>query len=199
MSAGLPTTMTRRISGALSVVLAIRSVITGNWSQQRSLGCCRQQLAGFGDPGPHGVSCAYDMSPLEVGRHFGATGHVVDTVPLALYCAQSIAIDRLEVVLAQAISIGGDTDTIAPIAGQLAGSVVGGAGVPRVLFSDIQGGDEVALIAHDFDDFIKKRLHNPNEDQSGINTRPAASGEQVSLFALSGRRTSSRETPDRLV
>ena len=62
-------------------------------------------------------------------------------VPLALYCVQSIAIDRLEVVLAlaQAVSIGGDTDTIASIAGQLAGTFLGRDGVPRVLFSDIQG------------------------------------------------------------
>ena len=44
----------------------------------------------------------------EVARSFGATGHVVDTVPLALYCAQSIALDPLTDVLAQTINVGGD-------------------------------------------------------------------------------------------
>src|SRR5205809_977450 len=83
-----------------------------------------------------------DLVPLqipsaEVGSRFGASGHVVDTVPLALYCAQSIAVNTLEVTLEQTISIGGDTDTIASIAGQLAGTVVGEVGVPRALVDDV--------------------------------------------------------------
>jgi hypothetical protein len=56
-------------------------------------------------------------------------------------------------------------------------------GRSRVLFSDIQGGDEAALIAHVFADFIEKRCAQSHSGQSGIDTRSAASGEQVSLFA----------------
>ena len=49
----------------------------------------------------------------------------MDTVPLALYCAQFIADKPLSVVIAQVIEAGGDTDTIASITGQIAGTVAG--------------------------------------------------------------------------
>ncbi len=63
----------------------------------------------------------------------------------------------LPTVLAQTISIGGDTDTIASIAGQLAVTVVGPAGVPDNLVSEVNGGDELKAIAEDFAEFVAKR------------------------------------------
>jgi ADP-ribosylglycohydrolase len=82
---------------------------------------------------------------------------VVDTVPLALYCAQFIAEQPLSVVIAQAIEVGGDTDTIASITGQIAGTA---AGVPphhAGHFARITGGDEIIRIAEGFADFISPR------------------------------------------
>jgi hypothetical protein len=78
-------------------------------------------------------------------------------VPLALYCAQSIALEPLPTVLAQTISIGGDTDTIASIVGQLAGTLVGSAGVPDNLVGEVNGGEELKAIAEDFAEFVAKR------------------------------------------
>ena len=140
--------------GALTVILAIRSVISGEWSPDRSF------LAAAIDSLPD--SAVRDrmekLLPLQlpasdVARTFGATGHVVDTVPLALYCAQSIASRPLPTVLAQTISVGGDTDTIASIAGQVAGTVVGLAGIPHNLLAEINGSDELKAIAKDFAEF----------------------------------------------
>lgn len=139
--------------GALAVVLAIRSVLTRAWHHNESF------LAGAADHLPDSAvrDRIQELLPLrlpssKVGRRFGATGHVIDTVPLALHCAQSIACKTLEVVLARAISIGGVTDTIASIAGQVAGAVVGSKGVPHELVSAVEGSDEVIPVADEFAD-----------------------------------------------
>ena len=144
--------------GALAVVLAIRAVLSGTWSSQNSF------LSVVADSLPD--SAVRDriqklrplpVSALEAAARFGATGYVVDTVPLALYCAQSIATQPLPEVLARTIGVGGDTDTIASIAGQLAGSVAGAEGVSSELFADIEGSEEVFRIAEQFAGLVSKR------------------------------------------
>ena len=69
-------------------------------------------------------------------------------------CNTTIVSDPLPVVLAQAVSVGGDADTIASIAGQLAGTVVGSAGVPYNLVADIDGSDELGVIGEAFAEFV---------------------------------------------
>jgi len=91
---------------------------------------------------------------VEVASHFGATGWVVDTVPLALYCAQSISEKPLGSVLAQAIEAGGDTDTIASITGQIAGSVSGIPADHMEYFSRIAEGEEIIKVGGRFADFV---------------------------------------------
>jgi len=144
--------------GALAVVLAIRAVLAGKWSQDRSF------LAVAVDGLPD--SAVRDrieellplrLSALEVAQKFGATSHVVDTVPLALYCAQSIASESLPDVLTRTISAGGDSDTIASIAGQIAGAVVGPSGMPDELLSEVGGSHELRAIVEDFADFVANR------------------------------------------
>lgn len=143
--------------GALAVILAIRSILSGTWSREQSF------LAVTVDELPDSAvrDRIQELLPLEisvskVANRFGATGHVVDTVPLALYCAQFIASEPLPAVLARAISAGGDTDTIASIAGQLAGTVVGSAGVPPEFLTSISGGDELRAISEEFAEFVTK-------------------------------------------
>lgn len=144
--------------GALAVILAIHSVFSGAWSQDRNF------LAITVDSLPDSAvrDRIEELLPLrlpasDIANRFGATGYVVDTVPLALYCAQSIALEPLLTVLAQTISIGGDTDTIASIVGQLAGTLVGSAGVPDNLVGEVNGGEELKAIAEDFAEFVAKR------------------------------------------
>jgi ADP-ribosylglycohydrolase len=96
------------------------------------------------------------LPPQEIARRFGATGHVVDTVPLALFRAQSIARQALPALLADAIAAGGDTDTVASIAGQIAGAAIGRHGIPDEALSDIEGIEEVIRIAEQFAGFATR-------------------------------------------
>ena len=55
--------------------------------------------------------------------------------------------------LAQTIG-GGDTDTIASVAGQLAGSVAGVAGIPHEHVARIVGGEEITRVPEQFAYFV---------------------------------------------
>src|SRR5262249_35177520 len=97
------------------------------------------------------------LPPSEIASRFGASGWVVDTVPLALYCAQFIVARPFPEVLAQAIAVGGDTDTIASITGQVAGTVAGAAFDYEVHFSRILESDAIIRIAENFANFLGER------------------------------------------
>jgi len=139
-------------------VIAIRLILAGTWSRENSIlvavaesvpdSAVRDRIKEF---------LPLKSSPLEVASRFGASGWVVDSVPLALYCPQFIAEKPLSGVLAQAIEAGGDTDTLTSIAGQIAGTA---AGVPPDYaehFSRIKGGDEVIRVAERFADFLSSQ------------------------------------------
>jgi ADP-ribosyl-[dinitrogen reductase] hydrolase len=141
--------------GALAVVLAIRSVLAGIWSPEHSF------LSAVVDSLPDSAVrdriveiIQLQLSPSRVSSHFSASGHVVAAVPLALHYAQYIAEEPLSVVLARPISAGGDTDTIASLTGQLAGTVVRATGVPLELFSGVEGSEEIFQIARRFEQFV---------------------------------------------
>jgi ADP-ribosyl-[dinitrogen reductase] hydrolase len=154
--------------GALAVVVAIRMALAGNWSKENSF------LTMVGESIPDSavrdrvkLLVPLHLGPAEVASRFGASGHVVDTVPLALYCAQFIAEESLPKVIAQAVEAGGDTDTIASITGQIAGAV---AGVPADYaehFARMDGGDEVIRVAESFADFVSATP----EQSSSVRTR----------------------------
>jgi ADP-ribosyl-[dinitrogen reductase] hydrolase len=144
--------------GALAVVLAIRSVLAGQWSSEHSF--LTTVVGSLPDSAVR--DRVNELLPLKVpvsdaASRFGATGYVVDTVPMALYAAQFISVRPLEDVLAQTISAGGDTDTIASIAGQLAGCVVGLAGISNERFANVDGGDKVFRVSRQFAEFVAER------------------------------------------
>ena len=144
--------------GALAVLIAIRSVLTSEWSQQTTF--LRTVLASLPDSAVRDrveQLMELQISPSEIAFRFGASGYVVDTVPLALYCAQFIAEEPLLVVLGRAISAGGDTDTIASITGQIAGAAVGMTGLPNDLLTDVQDSEAIFRIAQKFANFVSLR------------------------------------------
>jgi len=141
--------------GALAVVIAIRSVLADDWSYDKSF------LATVAESVPDSAvrDRIRELVPLsvpasEIASRFGASGWVVDTVPLALYCAQFVAEQPLSTVIAQAIEVGGDTDTIASITGQVAGTAAGIAADLSGHFSSVIEGDEVIRIAEKFANFL---------------------------------------------
>lgn len=66
----------------------------------------------------------------EVARRFGTSGYVVESVPLAIYGAQQATQLGFVPMLCELIAAGGDTDTIASLAGQIAGAWFGLQGLP---------------------------------------------------------------------
>lgn len=144
--------------GALAVIVAIRFVVSGDRSRAANV------LAAVAEAIPDSAvrDRIKNLAPLksppkDVAAQFGATGWVVDTVPLALYCAQYISEKPLAAVITQAVESGGDTDTIGSITGQIAGAA---SGVPPDCmghFSRIAGGDEIIRVAESFADFLDAR------------------------------------------
>lgn len=64
-----------------------------------------------------------------LGQGAGVSGYIHHTVPVALYCWLSASTD-LRATVERAVRLGGDTDTVAAIAGGLTGASVGAQGVP---------------------------------------------------------------------
>jgi ADP-ribosyl-[dinitrogen reductase] hydrolase len=60
--------------------------------------------------------------PGSAASAFGHSGYVVDAVPLALFVAARFAGSGVAAVIEEAVSLGGDADTIGSIAGQLVGA-----------------------------------------------------------------------------
>lgn len=71
------------------------------------------------------------VTPADAAARFGATGYVVDSVPIALLAARGAADRPFEAVVASAVAAGGDADTIASIAGQVAGAALGLRAIPE--------------------------------------------------------------------
>lgn len=148
--------------GALAVVFAIRAVLAQAWSKERTfLRCVAHALPDSAVRDRINELMPLHVPAIEVARKFGSTGHVVDTVPLALYSAQSIAADTIPAVLRQTIRLGGDTDTIASITGQLAGTVVGSQGIPFDHVRDIRGSEELLETTQAFANLIQRTQQVP--------------------------------------
>jgi ADP-ribosyl-[dinitrogen reductase] hydrolase len=91
---------------------------------------------------------AADETPEVVARRHGASGYVVEAVPLALLVAARERTSGLEGVLERAVALGGDTDTIASIAGQIVGA--SGVELPRDLLQRIPGIADVETAVTEF-------------------------------------------------
>ena len=91
-----------------------------------------------------------DLSVADIGSQFGATGYVVESVPLALYAAQSIDRVPFDLVLRNVIEAGGDTDTTASMTGQITGAWLGASRIPRDLIHSLSNADEIQRTVNEF-------------------------------------------------
>jgi ADP-ribosylglycohydrolase len=94
----------------------------------------------------------------EVAARTGCSGWVVETIPVALAAAWQMAMSSFRSALEELVRIGGDTDTIASIAGQVAGARLGLAGLPSDLVSAVPERELVSDVARRFDLAIRS-LH----------------------------------------
>lgn len=91
--------------------------------------------------GLHKAAMAYDRDPewsyfaplLEIENRernsIRSSGYVVDTLEAALWCL--VTTDNYRDCVLKAVNLGGDTDTVAAVAGGLAGAVYGLEGIPQ--------------------------------------------------------------------
>ena len=86
--------------------------------------------------------------PLSViAEQYGASGYVVESVPLAIFAAQSSSEKDFEGVLREVIALGGDTDTNASMTGQLVGAWLGGQQLPAHLRAKIPQHEVITSLA----------------------------------------------------
>ena len=138
-------------AGALAVVAALRAILAGEWNNNHSfLASAIPLLPDTKVRDRMELLTRFSLPPSEIAHRFGASGYVVESVPFALYCAQFVTVQPIEQVLQQAIQAGGDTDTVASIAGQLAGTAVGASNISQSFISGIQNHGELTTIVDEF-------------------------------------------------
>ncbi len=136
--------------GALAVAHGVRRVATDEWPLDGDLAArlvdvlpntlVRDRIARFANSTPS----------IEDAATHGTSGYVVDVVPLAVVVAQAAAEVGFRAAIERSIACGGDTDTIAAIAGQLIGSALGRTSIPDKLVEEFDGAAHVEKVGDEF-------------------------------------------------
>lgn len=121
--------------GALAVYEAVRKALTGGWKGRENLieliiedlpdMLVKDRLME--------LSGMKNLSILEIGQKFKPSAYVVDSVPLSIFAAQKIGTMDVKRIFHELIRVGGDTDTICSMAGQIIGSLIGYQQIPNDL------------------------------------------------------------------
>jgi ADP-ribosylglycohydrolase len=145
--------------GALAILMAIRVGYLGTWEGEPSLlrlitpslpdSSVRDRLMELSEFGP-------GISMEDAATRFGSSGYVVESVPLALLGAQQISELGFKELLESIVRVGGDTDTIASMAGQVCGAMLGQAGLPIEMLKRLPSKDRIITIAETFANTISE-------------------------------------------
>jgi ADP-ribosylglycohydrolase len=98
------------------------------------------------------------LSLAEVAAQLGTSGFVAESVPLAIYAAQGVSSGGFQGMMEGVVSLGGDTDTIASMAGQIAGASLGYGGLPGSWFERLPERENIVRIARTLADRLIGRL-----------------------------------------
>jgi ADP-ribosylglycohydrolase len=134
--------------GALAMVLAVQAAKDDCLSLEELVArlpdtSVRDRLASYAALPPQ-------TSVPDAGSQFGSSGYVAESVPFALFAASRLNELGLSSMLEQVIAAGGDTDTNAALAGQVAGTVLGFQGLPQELVDHLPQPDLVLSIGQAF-------------------------------------------------
>lgn len=126
--------------GALAVLYALDLVIKNKWSPGEQL--LSAVIPHLPDTGVKDNLIKLEQYPhlsiAEAATLIGCSGHVVESVPFALFAAQKIREMRFKAILSSIIRCGGDTDTNASIGGQLIGAYLGYSGISADILAAFQ-------------------------------------------------------------
>ncbi len=147
--------------GALAVNLSIQAAINGEWTGKENL------IAILIDQIPDTrlrdrLIDIRDIERLAEIGNLGNDGYVVNSVPLAIAAANQVADLGMEQMFNQLIETGGDTDTNASIAGQIAGALIGRNGIPESLMKKLAALNEFEWINKTIKAFIQKQNWEQN-------------------------------------
>lgn len=140
-------------AGALAVVIAVRAAWDGSWRGERdliSLIIDRLPDTNVRDRLIELSQQSEDLELREIGQRFGCSGFVVESVPLALCGAQRIQSLGFDKMMKELIGVGGDTDTIASIAGQVAGALIGRPVLPEKMMARLPERLLIESLANEF-------------------------------------------------
>ncbi|MFN7918732.1 MAG: ADP-ribosylglycohydrolase family protein [Bryobacteraceae bacterium] len=146
-------------AGALAVVAAIEAAISRGGVEWNLFETVAEILPDTSVRDRMTEIVGRGLSPREIAGEYGAGGHVVETVPLALACAISSGNSTLRAV-ELAAEISEDSDTVASIAGQIAGAAEG-PWLDNTVLRAIRGGSEVFEVAERFAGFVHSRPRFP--------------------------------------
>ena len=136
--------------GARCIVIAIRAILNGEWDGSANL--IALLIGQIPDTRVRDRLIAIkDIKDLESIGRMGNDGYVVNSVPLAIAAANQVKILGIEAMYNALIKIGGDTDTNASMAGQIAGALVGKKGIPTSLIEKLSA-------LYEYDD-IQNTIH----------------------------------------
>lgn len=138
--------------GALAIAIAVRAAWTGSWAGEPNLrdlvvahlpdSRVRDRL--------HELRDAKGLTLREIAERWGSSGYVVESVPLALCGAERSPESGFRATLEELVLCGGDTDTVASMAGQVAGTLLGFAALPKVLLDRLEDRQQVVDLAESF-------------------------------------------------
>jgi ADP-ribosylglycohydrolase len=135
-------------AGALSVYYSICKALTGEWKGEANL--IELILEDLPDMLVKDrlieLMNLKDRSIEEVGKKFKPNGYVVDSVPLVVFAAQKITTCDVKTIFQELIKVGGDTDTICSMTGQIVGSLKGYNTIPTDLIEKYEKLKEKELI-----------------------------------------------------
>lgn len=128
-------------AGALAVVAAIHCIAFKQQSPRRSLLSAVHRLLPDSNVKDRILELrdfSSEKTIQDCGEQFGTSGYVADSVPLALAAVTYIPQLGFQAVLEGVVECGGDTDTIASITGQIAGTFLGVDNLPPTLVRHIE-------------------------------------------------------------
>lgn len=147
--------------GALAVTCAIRAAWDQTWNGEEDLfTSIVEQLpdSSVRDRMIQIMKVAEANSISAIAERFGCTGYVVDAVPLALAGAQRIRVSGFQGMLEELIACGGDTDTIASIAGQIAGALIGYTALPEELRDRLPNLPDIVAVARTYTKVVESQF-----------------------------------------
>lgn len=114
-------------SGALAIYYSVKTAIDGIW--KGDYGLMNYIIEKIPDTRVRDRFIKFiplqKLSISEIGKLYKSSGYVVDSVPLAVFAAQKINEFDYKTIISELIKLGGDTDTVCSMFGQIAGSLYG--------------------------------------------------------------------------